>query len=76
MKKKSLDVYSKIYNIENLNIYHHLKKIIAKKLNNLEIRNLIHSNFFKVFNSGNLTFMPIFNSANNQIRYINNFFFL
>ena len=71
MKKQTLDIFSKIDNIENLNIYYLLKKVIANRLTNLEIKNLIKNDFFKIFNSGFLSFIPFLNSGNNQVQLTN-----
>lgn len=75
MKRQALSVFSKINKIEDLNIYYLLKKTIAERLTNFEIRNLIKKGFFKIFNSGYLSFMPFLNAGNNQVRLVNMKFF-
>jgi hypothetical protein len=75
MKQRTLNIFSKIKRIEDLNMYYLLKKIITEKSTNLEIRDLIQNNFFKIFNSGYFSFIPFLNAGNNQVGLTNMNFF-
>ena len=67
MFQDAYKILNEITNLEKINIFYELKRNICIKKNKLFVKNLINLGFFKIFNSGYLSFIPFLNGGNNQV---------